>query len=128
MGRCIACCFIGLAFGSILAEQGTAQFPARGPQPNIILIMADDMGFSDLGCYGGEILTPILGPAREKMVPPAAVEGLILIRAAIAPSIPRVRAGKANPEVPCHYFQPAAASKRGAPPRKVNREILCHYL
>ena len=33
----------------------------RGPtRPNIILIMADDMGFSDLGCYGGEICTPNL--------------------------------------------------------------------
>jgi arylsulfatase A-like enzyme len=27
-------------------------------QPNIVLIMADDMGFSDIGCYGGEIETP----------------------------------------------------------------------
>lgn len=30
------------------------------PRPNIIVIMADDMGFSDPGCYGGEIQTPNL--------------------------------------------------------------------
>ncbi len=28
--------------------------------PNILLIVADDMGYSDLGCYGGEIRTPNL--------------------------------------------------------------------
>jgi hypothetical protein len=30
------------------------------PKPNVLLIMADDLGFSDLGCYGGEIATPNL--------------------------------------------------------------------
>lgn len=29
-------------------------------RPNILVIMADDMGYSDIGCYGGEISTPNL--------------------------------------------------------------------
>jgi len=30
------------------------------PQPNVVLILVDDMGFSDIGCYGGEVRTPNL--------------------------------------------------------------------
>ena len=30
------------------------------PRPNVVLIVADDLGFSDIGCYGGEIRTPNL--------------------------------------------------------------------
>jgi len=32
----------------------------RPDKPNIIIMMADDMGFSDIGCYGSEIQTPNL--------------------------------------------------------------------
>lgn len=41
---------------------GTEASPIRteGKRPDIICILVDDMGFSDLGCYGGEIETPNL--------------------------------------------------------------------
>ena len=37
---------------------GTLAVHADENRPNVLLIMADDMGWSDLGCYGGEIPTP----------------------------------------------------------------------
>lgn len=46
--------FCGLAF-----LPSGAEVRAEKP-PNIIIIMADDMGWSDIGCYGGEIQTPNL--------------------------------------------------------------------
>ncbi|MEZ6092899.1 MAG: arylsulfatase [Pirellulaceae bacterium] len=33
--------------------------------PNVVVILADDLGFSDLGCYGGEIQTPNLNQLAE---------------------------------------------------------------
>jgi arylsulfatase A-like enzyme len=32
----------------------------KSPRPNVVLILNDDMGFSDLGCCGGEVSTPNL--------------------------------------------------------------------
>ncbi len=37
-----------------------AQAQRQSARPNIIIIMSDDMGWSDIGCYGGEINTPNL--------------------------------------------------------------------
>jgi arylsulfatase A-like enzyme len=36
------------------------------PRPNIVVILVDDMGFSDIGCYGGEIDTPHLDRLAEQ--------------------------------------------------------------
>ena len=38
----------------------SSQTEGAAKRPNIIVTMADDMGFSDIGCYGGEINTPVL--------------------------------------------------------------------
>ena len=37
-------------------------------RPNILIIVADDMGYSDAGCYGGEIETPGIDRLAEEGV------------------------------------------------------------
>jgi arylsulfatase len=47
-------------FRSLLALLALCASAVAAPKPNIVVILVDDMGFSDLGCYGGEIPTPNL--------------------------------------------------------------------
>ena len=66
-------CIIALSlffFSTIQWESSPEPVPTQAPsprrnaalrasdRPNIVLIMVDDMGWSDIGCYGGEIPTP----------------------------------------------------------------------
>jgi arylsulfatase len=48
---------------AVLLLVGSGQDSQAGdapPRPNVLLILVDDMGFSDIGCFGGEIETPNL--------------------------------------------------------------------
>ena len=51
--------------GGMLTGCGGANKASKPSPPNIVLIMADDMGYSDIGCYGGEIQTPTLDRLAE---------------------------------------------------------------
>ena len=53
---------------ALLATIATSRGAPTPQRPNIITILVDDMGFSDLGCYGGEIETPHLGQLAENGV------------------------------------------------------------
>ena len=63
--------FLGVFILVVVLSAGGRVDAAPRPearQPNIVLILADDLGFSDLGSYGGEIHTPRLDELAQQGV------------------------------------------------------------
>ena len=50
--------YLSLVLFITLFTIGYAEHQVKAKRPNILVIVADDMGYSDVGCFGGEIATP----------------------------------------------------------------------
>lgn len=55
--------FIRIA--TLICSIWAGQAGAQKTKPNIVLILADDIGFSDIGCYGSEVATPNIDSLAE---------------------------------------------------------------
>ena len=55
--------FLTLGLAALMATATASQCASpssagTGKRPNIVIILGDDLGFSDMGCFGSEIKTP----------------------------------------------------------------------
>ena len=62
----------------ILAPVTLTVVAQTNARPNVVIILVDDMGWSDIGCYGGEIPTPNLDALAAKARNSALMHPLII--------------------------------------------------
>jgi hypothetical protein len=74
-----------LAFGVCMSQRPGGASRSSGEEverPNVLLIVADDMGYTDVGVYGGETPTPHVDAlAGEGVIRPPAAARLLLMPA-----------------------------------------------
>lgn len=58
-------CWIILIAMLVVIAAAPADAQDKPAKPNVLIILADDLGFADLGCYGGDIQTPMLDNLAE---------------------------------------------------------------
>ena len=58
----------GVGGAAALAAPAPQARPVPPPRPNIVVLVADDWGFSDVGAFGGEISTPHLDELARRGV------------------------------------------------------------
>jgi arylsulfatase A-like enzyme len=61
---CVVALFVIACFGAALADGADDAAFAKGSRPNILLIVADDMGWPDLGCIGSK---PVRTPTLDRL-------------------------------------------------------------
>lgn len=58
--------FLTLVLAQLSSAPVSSAATTAKPGPNVLVILADDLGFSDLGCYGSEISTPNLDQLAQR--------------------------------------------------------------
>ena len=86
---------------SMVVSATTLSFAQQVERPNIVIVLADDLGWGDVGFHGSEIKTPCLNAL--------AAEGVVLDRFYTAPISTPTRAGLMTgryPPIDLAYVQP----------------------